>query len=275
MLRNNRELEIAELAESVADHFSSDQVIDLEAIAGANSISYDYGPYESYFDGMLQCLGDKFHIFLNLDKLGKRNSPRARFTMAHELGHYYIDEHRNALLSGRVRPHTSMVEIYNNINLAEREADCFASNLLMPKNRFLSTYKAGKKVGLAAVLHLANAFQVSVVSSAVNFVKSDVNVCALVKWSAKGYEWSLQSKSFTNLFSKNLHITYSPGRETATYKALHQEDIYSLDFYKSVTTMSMWSKSIAKTGKDNIFLNEEAIKLGAYGGITLLTRSNL
>ncbi|MFD3002646.1 ImmA/IrrE family metallo-endopeptidase [Pontibacter toksunensis] len=275
MLREKREAEIAALAETIADSFSPSQVVDLGAIAAANSITFDYGAYETFFDGMLQYHKGKFHIFLNLDKLGNPNSPRARFTIAHELGHFYIDEHRNALTSGKVKPHTSMVEIYNNENLAEIEADCFASNLLMPESRFMDTCKGSKKTGMAAILFLSDTFQVSVLSAAVNYIKRNICPCSLIKWGDAGYQWSLQSRSFMDLFSRKVHLTYSPGRDTATYKALHQKDAYSLDFHKSVTTMSTWCKSIHPTGKDNLILNEESKKLGAYGGITLLTLSNL
>ena len=275
MLRKKRETEIAELAETVADSFSSSQNVDLEAIAAANSITFDYGSYDYCFDGMLQYRAGRFHIFLNVDKLGKPNSPRSRFTMAHELGHFYIDEHRNALKSGKVNSHTSMVEIYNNNNLAEMEADCFASNLLMPESRFVHACRGSRRFGLDAVLYLSNVFQVSVLSAAVNYVKRDMKPCIIIKWGTAGYQWSLQSKSFMTLLSKKLYLDFSPGRDTATYKAMHQTEAYSLDFHKSVSTLSTWCKAIYPSSKENYILNEESIKLGTYGGITLLTVNSI
>jgi Zn-dependent peptidase ImmA (M78 family) len=275
MLRKRRETEIAELAETVADSFFPSQNADLEAIAAINSITFDYGSYDSCFDGMLQYRAGRFHIFLNVDKLGKPNSPRTRFTLAHELGHFYIDEHRNALKSGKVNSHTSMVEIYNNNNLAEFEADCFASNLLMPNNRFMLACRGSKKFGLAAVLHLSNVFQVSVLSAAVKYVKRDMRPCVIIKWGTTDYQWSLQSKSFMSLFSKKLYLGFAPGRDTATYNAMHQTEAYSLDFHKSVSTLSTWCKAIYPSSKENHILIEESIKLGTYGGITLLTLSNI
>ena len=271
MLRRTREIEIAELAESIADYYFPSTAINPEAIAKANGITYDFDNYESYFDGMLQYHGGKFHIFLDLDKLQSPNSPRARFTLAHELGHFYIDEHRNALKSGRVKPHTSMVEIYSNNNLAEMEADCFASNLLMPGRRFQKKALKNKQPGLAAILQLANEFQVSILSSAVNYIKSDLSSSILVKWGSKGYEWSMQSTPFINLFSKKLYINLYSSRGTATYLAQNQAEQFSLNFHRSTSTLSMWSNSIFPSGKDNYILNEESIKLGSYGGISLLT----
>ena len=271
MLRRTREIEIAELAESIADYYFPSTFINPGAIAIANSITYDFDNYESYFDGMLQYHGGKFHIFLDLDKLQSHHSPRARFTLAHELGHFYIDEHRNALKSGRVKPHTSMVEIYSNNNLAEMEADCFASNLLMPRRRFQEKFLKNKQRGLAAILQLADGFQVSILGSAVNYIKRDLSQSILVKWGPKGYEWSMQSMSFINLFSKKLYINFYSQRDTATYLAQNQAEQFSSDFHRSTSTLSLWSNSIFPSGKDNYFLNEEAIKLGGYGGLTLLT----
>ena len=51
--------------------------------------------------GRPACWSGGWHIYCNLDCVGQKDSPRARFTLAHELGHYYIDEHRNALVAGR------------------------------------------------------------------------------------------------------------------------------------------------------------------------------
>jgi hypothetical protein len=55
-------------------------------------------------------LKGRFHIYCNLDRENLPSSPRARFTLSHELGHYFIDEHQNNLASGQVRPHPSAAE---------------------------------------------------------------------------------------------------------------------------------------------------------------------
>jgi len=124
---------------------------------------------------------------------------------------------------------------------------------------------------LATILQLAKEFQVSILSSAVNYIKKNLSQAILVKWGPKGYEWSMQSTSFINLFSKKLYITFYSQRGTATFLAQNQAEQFSSDFHQSTSTLSMWSNSIFPSSKDNYFLNEEAIKLGSYGGITLLT----
>lgn len=58
-----------------------------------------------------------------------------RFTLAHELGHYFIDQHRRGLEEGKVRSHGSVVEFESELPI-EQEADTFAASLLMPRERF-------------------------------------------------------------------------------------------------------------------------------------------
>lgn len=88
--------EIENLAEFIADTYCPDEMVDPEIIAIKNGITYSYGHYEDAFDGMLEFVSGDFHIYVNLDTLKKQDHPRARFTFSHELGHYYIDDHRNS-----------------------------------------------------------------------------------------------------------------------------------------------------------------------------------
>src|SRR6266536_585035 len=91
-LADTRIEEIAELAEAVADEYFPDRKIDPAAIAKAKKITLSFGNYENAFDGLLEYRQGRFHIFANLDRIENADSPRARFTLGHELGHYFIDE---------------------------------------------------------------------------------------------------------------------------------------------------------------------------------------
>ena len=57
-------------------------------------------------------------------------------TFVHELGHFLIDEHRNALMLGLSPSHPSFTN-FSSDNEVELEADFFASSLLIPKSRLL------------------------------------------------------------------------------------------------------------------------------------------
>ena len=102
--------ELAELAEAVADEHCPRDVVYPEVIASASGITVSFGAYGEGFDGILEHRNGRFHIFCNTDRVGPDDSPRARFTLAHELGHYYIDDHRRALASGGVAPHPSQCD---------------------------------------------------------------------------------------------------------------------------------------------------------------------
>lgn len=88
------------------------------------------------FDGQLEYFAPKkrFLLFYNTkydagyDK--GLHHPRTRFSIAHELGHYFLDHHRQLLIRGR-RPHKSNSE-FRTPNQIEREADAFAASLLLP-----------------------------------------------------------------------------------------------------------------------------------------------
>lgn len=85
-------------------------------------------------------------IFVN----DKDIEPRRNFTIAHELGHYFLhipDDDNGVIISFRGLK-----------NEREREADIFASELLMPKNLVKEEYD---KLPFPTVSYLASLFNVS------------------------------------------------------------------------------------------------------------------
>lgn len=133
MLSSKREIELSELAESIADIYCPNSIIEPAVIAKEHGISYSYGDYGNAFDGLIEQEAGHFHIYINT-KNSLSSSPRSRFTFAHELGHYFIDEHRQALLNGKTPSHPSFTNFASK-NPVEFEADFFASSLLLPESR--------------------------------------------------------------------------------------------------------------------------------------------
>src|SRR3989442_9325036 len=131
-----REQEIAELAEAIAEEYFPNARVDPLAIVKTKGITISFGHYGDSFDGLLEHRHGRFHIYANLNRIDHTDSPRARFTLGHELGHYFIDEHRNALAEGLAPSHPSICEYESDLPV-EREADHFSSNLLMPTTRFM------------------------------------------------------------------------------------------------------------------------------------------
>jgi Zn-dependent peptidase ImmA (M78 family) len=179
--------DISELAEEVADEYSSSSRIDLHTVLRANSITWSYGHYDDAFDGMLEHEEGAFHVYCNLNRVETETSPRARFTLAHELGHFYIDEHRNELAAGRTLCHGSLCE-YESRNPVEQEADHFASCLLMPAKHFIQAAKSCS-AGLYAIIKLARSFDTSLTSTAIRYASLGIKPCVVVKWTNEGYKW--------------------------------------------------------------------------------------
>lgn len=91
--------------------------------------------------GMLVRLGNDFAIAYatHLQNEGFEN-----FSVAHELGHYFMPGHVEAVIQGETGMHLSRAG-FNSGNRYEAEADRFAAGLLMPRHLFFPAIdRAGK-----------------------------------------------------------------------------------------------------------------------------------
>jgi len=269
LIRPERRAEIADLAEAVAGEHCPSLPVEPGAIARAKRITLSFGPYGEAFDGMLEHRAGRFHIFCNLDRLGAADAPRARFTLAHELGHYYLDEHRHALLAGRAQAHRSACEFESPI-LAEQEADLFAANLLMPRRRFLAKARIATP-GLEGVASLGRQFGTSLTATAIRCAAADVRPCAVVKWDGRGFAWKCLSSS---ILRGRLRRTFTAERDLAedspTRRALAREAVPEVGWFQAGTTASAWFAGVeAGDFRDAIFI-EQAAPLGRWGVLTFL-----
>lgn len=186
----------------VANKFSKENVTTLEDIFDDEGLYFYVDHYEDYFDGMLLHDGKDFHVHINIDRGNSFSTKRGRFTIAHELAHYFIDEHRIGLKYGLLQSHGSK---YNGgqKEKIEIEADYFAGCLLMPENKFRSVY-TDKAFSLTTIQTLSESFQTSILSTAIRFIEigtHEVMIIAstngIVKWYACSRDfprWSFKFK---------------------------------------------------------------------------------
>lgn len=261
--------DIAELAEVVAEEHGESLRTEPEKIIDANQITLSFGSYGEAFDGMLEHLGGRFHIYANLNRLKTPDSGRARFTLAHELGHFYIDEHRRELQSGRTPSHPSRTD-FQSKNPVEQEADHFASHLLMPTSRFKKAAKS-LRIGLSGILTLKERFGTSITSTAIRFTKLDLGPCTLVKWNPGGFSWKWFSPSMYEAgYRSTIKTLQAVQPDSATGRALAGESPGTKQYFESGTSGSAWFPGISPgTPRDQIFI-EQAISLGEFGALTLL-----
>lgn len=268
-LSATREQEIAQLAEAVAEEYFPAKRIDPLLISRTKGITSSFGHYGDTFDGLLEHQRGRFHIYANLDRLEQKDSSRARFTLGHELGHYFIDEHRNALAEGLAPSHPSICEYESDLPV-EREADHFSSNLLMPTTRFMKVANS-VPVGLEAILTMAKDFGTSVTSTAIKYVKADIVPCAVIKWNREGFAWKwLSTETFRARYRKTIESVRKLQPDSPTAKAIAGEQLPQTGFFSAGTTASAWFPFVNSCGASNAILIEQAVSLGRFGVLTFL-----
>lgn len=261
--------EVAELAEIVAEMHCPKDRVDLEAIARVKHITISYGRYADSFDGLLEHDAGRFHIYCNIDRVQAKDSGRARFVLGHELGHFFLDDHRNALATGIVPSHPSQCD-FQSRNPVEVEADHFSAALLMPTNKFLRAAQA-KTRGLGAILSLAEQFGTSVTSTALRYVRLNVGPCAFVKWNPDGFAWKWCSPSMTEAgYRGTIRDPDKVPLDAPTGRAFSGEQPPNAQFFHSGTVASAWFPSTWLGSHRDIILIEEAIRLGRFGVLTML-----
>lgn len=166
VIKNSSLVRIKNLAEAIALGFS-ETMTPLEKIAEEEGVPLYYDTYGDTFDGMTIYDAPDFHIHINTSRGNKEGSTRGRFTVAHELAHYIIDHHRIGLMRGFLTPHISRNNEESHSRI-EREADYFASCLLMPESRF-KLFVKGRKFNFELLQATAAHFHVSITAAAIRF----------------------------------------------------------------------------------------------------------
>jgi len=260
---------ISELAEEVWRTYSRERQVFLDGVAKSARVGLSYGDYGEAFDGLLEHRNGTFHIFCNTARAQPYGSPRARFTVAHELGHFFIDEHRNALASGQP-PHPSFTENPSD-NPAEAEANLFAANLLMPTAEFL---KALTEVpsGLNGIIEIASTFAVSIQSAALRYTAACKKPCTIIMFRDGGSPWwdvSPELKAEGYLWIRRLDAAELP-TDSATGLAIRDSAGSLGSPHQSGSVASAWFKRVMRGSPSDVIILESAVRLRSYGVLTLL-----
>lgn len=142
------------------------------------------------FEGMLARDPDD-HAIWGIAYNGRANLARQRFTVAHELGHFVLHRERQAKFNcDNESVHTGI----DGLRKLEREADEFASNLLMPGD-LLRQWTSEQRIDLHVLSGIAKRFQVSFEALCIRFIKFTPQRAILVYWDNGfvKYEWRSSS----------------------------------------------------------------------------------
>lgn len=269
-LQMSRRLELAELAQSVIDcHSSEGGPVRLNQILRDNGIKLHPAIFPEEFDAVLVPGRSFFHIHLNLRKVdGDLNASRARFSIAHELGHFFIDEHRTRLLDERPKP--SLCGLFDgNERNEEDEADHFAANLIMPPSRFKAAAN-NQESPLTSILSLAGTFKSSLTSTAIQYLNHVSDRSMVIRWKKDGsLAWAIPGNGYraAGYLTTILRDTNRLPKDSASAAVIAGKCEYD----RGVLTMATVFRNVAEAGDRNTLVAEECIALGDYGCLTLIS----
>ncbi|MDP2846818.1 MAG: ImmA/IrrE family metallo-endopeptidase [Humidesulfovibrio sp.] len=237
--------------------------VDLLAIASKREIIIEaITDAEPGVSAMLLRDGNTFGIFYStaIPSLGFQ-----RFSIAHELGHYFLDGHVDQIPFDEGM-HASKAGTFCR-DVFEQEADSFASGLLMPSRLFRRALN-GFEDGLAGVKGLAGLCQASLTATAIRYAELTEAASAVVVSTGKTVDFACMSsamKSFAKLTWLRRGDLLPKGTLTANFNA--QRDQFDEAERSDETDLRLWLD-----GTRSRDVVEEIIGLGRYGKtLTVLT----
>ena len=195
-----------------------------------------------------------------------------RFSASHELGHYHLPGHLEALLSSGI--HQSGPS-YASTDPLEQEANAFASELLMPEP-LVSPMLARSEIGLPSVRTLAESCEASFTSAAIRYSQLTPDPVAMVLSYEGTVEFSYVSPAlweYPGVAGRNPKRGDSLVRGTAAYRlARSPEKVEEVTEDSDAAGIELWFPDCEPGGE----LVEESVGLGRYGRIlTILSTTEL
>lgn len=170
MISAGRSREIEGLAQKVIDlHHVEAFPVDLAAIAKAEGIFLAEDDYGADFTARIEFFrkAQRFVIY-HPPLTPVHRIARIRFSIAHELGHFYLPTHAAALKKGHA--HTSKNGFVCD-NILEREADEFAASFLIPQRELRQQMERHRRLSAGLAEHLATHFFTSLECVAIRCVR--------------------------------------------------------------------------------------------------------
>lgn len=239
--------------------------VDPFAVVHEEGIELAPGSYGEGFDGRVRYLNEVETFAIAYQPQGPgRPLGRIHFTIAHELGHFYL--HRGYLLSGR--SHGSITD-FRSHDVMEQEADEFAAALLMPLELFRAEVKQYRQhvCVLSEICELADKrLGASITSTVRRYCQADIEPCAAI-FSLNGIvQWACYSEDMRRLGMR--YVPFNKALPRGSRSAKSFDELSDLGRIEGEVEPSEWFERPYHQGK----LWEEAMLLGSDGLIlTYLT----
>ncbi|MYE36744.1 MAG: ImmA/IrrE family metallo-endopeptidase [Rhodobacteraceae bacterium] len=194
------------------------------------------------------------------------NKGYIKFSIAHEIGHYRLPGHIDAVLDDHGK-HVSYAGFQSNCRF-EREADYFASVLLMPTRLFKASEKRAG-FGLKAIKTLAENCDTSLEATAIRYTETNNNPLAIIRSQGQSIDYVYMSNSLKNFsdlewLSKGTRLPIDS--ITSDFNMKKNQTGY-LKEDSGTTALQDWFN-----GPHQQVVTEEVIDLGGYGKtLTVLT----
>lgn len=197
------------------------------------------------------------------------NTGFERFSIAHELGHYFLPGHPEEIIkSGGT--HMSRANFTENSSI-ELEADHFASGLLMP-SALVRKALGRQQIGLDGILALSEQAGCSRTAAAIRAAESSEYPVAVIMSKGDQVAYAFMSDGFKSLDRLSFLRKGSPlpNSGTRSFNA-DQNNVTQLQRICTETTLVDWFG-----GSRSIRLDEEILGLGKYGyTLTVLSSDEL
>lgn len=210
--------------------------------------------------GALILEGGEFRILVSEQCFGEGHR---RFTLAHELGHYHIEGHLEELLTAGSGVKTSQAGHFRSQRSPEeREADWFASELLIPK-AWGETWLEGQDVSLESLRAFADSFGVSLACAGVRYAELSDQPVAVVLANDGQIEWvamsrRLRAHKWSRRYWKSEWI---PQRSATSDLVRSPEGIKRAETRDGSTLLCEWFEG----APSRLEAAEEVVGLGSYG----------
>lgn len=238
-----------------------------EEIAKRHGILVDAMPpsSEGGVSGMMIRVRENYGILYatHIDNRGFQN-----FSIGHELGHYFLPGHIDAVTVNGVHQTYSYRE---SDDVYEREADAFAAGLLMPTYLFKpAAHKV--ELGFDGIQTLSELCGTSLTTTAIQFVKTVSDPLAIVVSKGDRIAYSFISDELSEYpgVSRLRRGSLLPDTLTRQFN-IDQSNVSEAQRDESVSDFQSWFDSPVEGT-----LSEEVVGLGSYGRtLTVLTAAAL
>lgn len=198
------------------------------------------------------------------------NAGFQRFTVGHELGHYFLDGHPEEIT--KVSPvHVSRAGFTQGDQSIELEADHFASGLLLPTS-LVRGLLSDERVGLEGIEALEADSKCSLTASAIRAAECSPYPMAVVVSRGQQVAYAFMSDGFKAL-----------GKLTMLRKGAALPDTMTADFNRDLNNVASGQRATGSStlshwfdGAVGVDLDEQVVGLGSYGyTLTVLSGEHL